>query len=193
MSQSQLRKCSYCQTEVTSQQQLVFCSKCHRPHHEDCWRENRKCSIFGCGSRNYERHRRHVQGTAAGAAPRNRRPHLDLGGGGTSRSPGRSGSSRGYDNSLVPDSWRTPPRTGGTSSSPPRRVGLEPPNPPGRGGTVPPSPAEPYYPVREQNTGPCAGSQSGDDPCSSICSCIIMANLVGFCLGAPLPLCTGGC
>lgn len=30
---------------------IVWCRKCHTPHHEDCWYYNRWCSTYGCGER----------------------------------------------------------------------------------------------------------------------------------------------
>ncbi len=32
-------------------QEIVACSKCRTPHHEDCWNYNRVCSVYGCGGR----------------------------------------------------------------------------------------------------------------------------------------------
>lgn len=29
---------------------VVFCVRCHTPHHRDCWKYMGQCSTFGCGS-----------------------------------------------------------------------------------------------------------------------------------------------
>jgi len=42
------RFCSICQTEIGEDEPLTSCPGCHLPFHEDCWKENRGCSAYGC-------------------------------------------------------------------------------------------------------------------------------------------------
>ena len=39
--------CQVCGEAVVDEK--VYCSRCHAPHHRDCWEFNKGCSIFGCG------------------------------------------------------------------------------------------------------------------------------------------------
>lgn len=39
--------CQVCGEAVVDEK--VYCSRCHAPHHKDCWEFNKGCSIFGCG------------------------------------------------------------------------------------------------------------------------------------------------
>jgi hypothetical protein len=40
--------CPYCLTEIVDGDSPRICSACRTPHHEDCWRENKGCTVFGC-------------------------------------------------------------------------------------------------------------------------------------------------
>jgi hypothetical protein len=40
--------CSICQTAIETDESKVDCDACGLPFHEDCWRENRGCSAYGC-------------------------------------------------------------------------------------------------------------------------------------------------
>jgi len=40
--------CPYCRAEITPTEQAQVCPACQTPHHADCWRENRGCTVFGC-------------------------------------------------------------------------------------------------------------------------------------------------
>lgn len=40
--------CPYCQGRIDSGEQLVQCSQCGVPHHEECWKENGGCTVYGC-------------------------------------------------------------------------------------------------------------------------------------------------
>jgi len=33
---------------------VVICRKCRNPHHRECWRYNRGCAVYGCGSRTFQ-------------------------------------------------------------------------------------------------------------------------------------------
>lgn len=43
--------CPYCRGMITTGEKVVSCSKCRTAHHQDCWNETDRCSIFGCGSK----------------------------------------------------------------------------------------------------------------------------------------------
>jgi hypothetical protein len=40
--------CSICQTNVIAGESMVNCPHCSLPFHDECWRENRGCSSYGC-------------------------------------------------------------------------------------------------------------------------------------------------
>jgi hypothetical protein len=40
--------CPYCQGKIESEEQVVQCSQCGIPHHEECWKENGGCTVYGC-------------------------------------------------------------------------------------------------------------------------------------------------
>lgn len=42
--------CPVC-AEPLSARELVVCKRCKTPHHGECWRYNKGCATFGCGSR----------------------------------------------------------------------------------------------------------------------------------------------
>lgn len=42
--------CSICQTTIVAGEQIVACSDCGLPFHDECWTENRGCSQYGCPS-----------------------------------------------------------------------------------------------------------------------------------------------
>lgn len=40
--------CPYCRAEITPTDRTRVCPACHTPHHADCWKENKGCTVFGC-------------------------------------------------------------------------------------------------------------------------------------------------
>ena len=46
--------CQVC-GEALSEKAVVLCHRCKTPHHEDCWRYNRGCAVYGCGCRTSEK------------------------------------------------------------------------------------------------------------------------------------------
>ena len=40
--------CPYCRTEIASTDRVKVCPTCETPHHEDCWIENKGCTVYGC-------------------------------------------------------------------------------------------------------------------------------------------------
>lgn len=40
-------RCAYCHEEAAD---LIRCSSCSTPHHQECFQLNGRCSVFGCGS-----------------------------------------------------------------------------------------------------------------------------------------------
>ncbi len=40
--------CSICQTAIAAGEAKVACPECHAEYHEDCWRENGGCAVYGC-------------------------------------------------------------------------------------------------------------------------------------------------
>lgn len=42
--------CPYCRSAIGEQDEVARCRKCRTVHHEDCWQEQGRCSVFGCGS-----------------------------------------------------------------------------------------------------------------------------------------------
>lgn len=42
--------CPYCRSEIGEQDAVSRCRKCRTAHHEECWKEQGRCSVFGCGS-----------------------------------------------------------------------------------------------------------------------------------------------
>lgn len=40
--------CPYCKGEIVERENLIRCSQCSTLHHETCWRENGRCSVFAC-------------------------------------------------------------------------------------------------------------------------------------------------
>ncbi len=42
------KTCPYCQTPIKPGAPVFVCSVCGIPHHTECWRENRRCTTFGC-------------------------------------------------------------------------------------------------------------------------------------------------
>ncbi len=43
--------CPYCRGAIGKQDQLVSCRECRTLHHQECWSETDRCSVFGCGSK----------------------------------------------------------------------------------------------------------------------------------------------
>jgi hypothetical protein len=41
--------CEYCSTGFSNPPGWVVCTRCHTPHHADCWDEGRGCTTYGCG------------------------------------------------------------------------------------------------------------------------------------------------
>ena len=42
------KSCPYCMTKIEPGVATVVCPQCGIPHHADCWRENGRCTTFGC-------------------------------------------------------------------------------------------------------------------------------------------------
>ena len=42
------KKCAYCMTDLTANDDVLLCGACGMPHHQDCWSENSGCAAFGC-------------------------------------------------------------------------------------------------------------------------------------------------
>ncbi len=42
--------CPYCRQSMEPTDNVVSCFGCNTAHHEECWNEVSRCSIFGCGS-----------------------------------------------------------------------------------------------------------------------------------------------
>ena len=40
--------CPYCRSEISHSDRMRVCPACHTPHHADCWKENKGCTVFGC-------------------------------------------------------------------------------------------------------------------------------------------------
>jgi predicted amidophosphoribosyltransferase len=40
--------CPYCQSPLAADGGVVSCPGCGAHHHEECWRENGGCSVYGC-------------------------------------------------------------------------------------------------------------------------------------------------
>ncbi len=40
--------CPFCRTLMTDDEDIVLCSRCEMPHHQDCWILNKGCTTFGC-------------------------------------------------------------------------------------------------------------------------------------------------
>jgi len=40
--------CPYCRAEIAPTDRTRVCPACHTPHHADCWKENKGCTVFGC-------------------------------------------------------------------------------------------------------------------------------------------------
>lgn len=43
-----LGDCPYCRTEMSDSDRIRNCPSCATPHHQDCWNENKGCTVFGC-------------------------------------------------------------------------------------------------------------------------------------------------
>ena len=43
--------CPYCQTEINSSDEIIYCEQCNIPHHRACWEENNGCTTYGCNGR----------------------------------------------------------------------------------------------------------------------------------------------
>jgi len=42
------KSCSICQTTIIGGEAAVRCAACELPFHEECWKENKGCSAYGC-------------------------------------------------------------------------------------------------------------------------------------------------
>lgn len=42
------KSCSICQTTIIAGEQAVRCPHCELPFHQECWKENKGCSAYGC-------------------------------------------------------------------------------------------------------------------------------------------------
>ena len=45
--------CPYCKTKFIQGDRVIFCPSCEIPHHEECWKENEGCTVFGCSQKVY--------------------------------------------------------------------------------------------------------------------------------------------
>ncbi len=61
--------CSYCRDALT-REEAVYCASCLAPHHEECFREHRRCSTYGCDETRTVR----PQPSVVESAPRVARP-----------------------------------------------------------------------------------------------------------------------
>jgi hypothetical protein len=43
--------CPYCKSTITDQEKSVSCNQCRTIHHQPCWNETDRCSVFGCGGK----------------------------------------------------------------------------------------------------------------------------------------------
>ncbi|MEE0266039.1 MAG: zinc-ribbon domain-containing protein [Acutalibacteraceae bacterium] len=46
--------CPFCKTEIKEGDAVKVCPACDIPHHEDCWKENKGCTTFGCSEQYHE-------------------------------------------------------------------------------------------------------------------------------------------
>ena len=44
-------QCPYCRQKIDVESEIVLCIICKTAHHEECWKETGRCSIFGCSGR----------------------------------------------------------------------------------------------------------------------------------------------
>lgn len=42
--------CPYCRAPMEEQDTVARCRKCRTAHHEECWHEQGRCSVFGCAN-----------------------------------------------------------------------------------------------------------------------------------------------
>jgi hypothetical protein len=42
------RLCSVCQTSIAALERVGSCPACSSVHHDECWRENGGCAVYGC-------------------------------------------------------------------------------------------------------------------------------------------------
>lgn len=54
MSNTDIKICEYCQTNIKNSSEVVVCPKCQTPYHPDCWLENGGCAVYGCGYKSSE-------------------------------------------------------------------------------------------------------------------------------------------
>ena len=40
--------CPFCENRIEENEFVVFCSKCKKPHHFDCWKANKGCTTYAC-------------------------------------------------------------------------------------------------------------------------------------------------
>jgi hypothetical protein len=40
--------CAFCQSPISPDEPAASCPACHAPYHEDCWKENGGCAVYGC-------------------------------------------------------------------------------------------------------------------------------------------------
>jgi hypothetical protein len=46
-------RCPYCRSPIYLWDTPVLCERCMTAHHQDCWKEADRCSVFACGSTQY--------------------------------------------------------------------------------------------------------------------------------------------
>jgi hypothetical protein len=49
-------RCPFCRDSIYPAITVIRCKKCRTIHHEKCWQENRRCSVFGCGGNPEQEH-----------------------------------------------------------------------------------------------------------------------------------------
>lgn len=48
ISQKTISICPYCRTIIKEFENVQVCPSCKTPHHQDCWMENKGCTVYGC-------------------------------------------------------------------------------------------------------------------------------------------------
>ena len=43
--------CPYCRGELVETDRVVSCGECRTRHHQDCWNETERCSVYGCSGK----------------------------------------------------------------------------------------------------------------------------------------------
>jgi len=59
--QKTLGICPYCRTIIKESENVKICPSCKTPHHQDCWQENKGCTVYGCDNAPLEEEKISVQ------------------------------------------------------------------------------------------------------------------------------------